>query len=342
MKLITITPPMKLIALLLVTASLTAIAATEEQLDKKFTVHSGGKLIVDVDDGSIKVNSGATSEAGIDVWRKVTRKNKEEEEKFLRDNPVTFTQDGDTITVRCRNKSASGWHLWSGFRNRTEAKYIITLPAQFNARLNTAGGEISVSNLVGTVNANTSGGGLSFAHIRGPLDGETSGGGIRVEDCEGTIEIHTSGGGIDVASGSGSLKGDTSGGGITVKNFQGPARVSTSGGGLTIEDVIGTLEGSTSGGPIEVALPSPLAGDVFLDTSGGGVTARVAATAAFDLEEACSGGGVDCDLPLTIVGRKERDHVKGTVNGGGKLVRLRSSGGGVHVRIRERQTAQRQ
>lgn len=321
---------MKLTSVVWLISSLAALAATEEQLNKRFTVQPGGKLVVDVDFGSLNVSTNATSEVVVDVWRKITRKSKADEAAFLREHPVTFSQDGNTVSVRSRHDGMSRWS-WSG-RSRNEATYTITVPAQFNAQLRTAGGAITASDLTGEVKANTSGGGLRFANLRGPLDGDTSGGGIRVTDCQGTLKIHTSGGGIEVTGGSGSLAGETSGGSVTVRDFQGGARVHTSGGGITIEDVIGRIEGSTSGGSISAALPAPLSEDVKLTTSGGGVTVRIPEKAAFDLDAATSAGRVSSDLPVTVVGKIARDRLKGAVNGGGKSVVLRTSAGSIHVK----------
>ena len=321
---------MKLTLVLLLISSLAAVAATEEQLNERFTVQSEGKLVVDVDFGSIDVTTHGTGEVVVDVWRKVTRRNKADEEKFLQDHPVAFSQDGNTVTVRSRRKGLGGWS--GGGRSRTEAKYTITVPAQFNAQLKTSGGGIAVSDLAGEVKANTSGGGLRFAHLRGPLDGDTSGGGIHMVDCQGKLKIHTSGGGIDVSGGSGSLDGHTSGGSVTIEAFNGDAHVGTSGGDLTIENVIGKVEGSTSGGSVSAVLPAPLPGDVELSTSGGDVTVAVPADAAFDLNASTSAGRVSTDLPVTVVGKVARDRLKGTVNGGGKSVVLRSSAGSIRLK----------
>lgn len=321
---------MKLTSTLVLISSLAALAATEEQLDRRFTVEPEGKLVVDVDFGSIDVTAQGTDEVVVEVWRKITRKNQADEEEFLQDHPVTFSQDGNTVTIRSRRKGAGGWS--SSGRSRTEARYTVTVPAQFNAQLNTSGGGIAVSNLVGEVKANTSGGTLRFARVRGPLDGVTSGGGIRLSDCEGHLKIRTSGGGIDVSGGSGSLDGHTSGGSVALRRFQGDARVGTSGGGVTIENVVGQVEASTSGGSISAVLPSPVPGDVKLSTSAGGVTVVVPADAAFDLDASTSAGRVSSDLPVTVVGKTDRDHLTGTVNGGGKSVVLRSSAGSIRVR----------
>jgi len=317
--------------LVLALTSCAALAATEEQTNKTFQVTSGGALVVDVDFGSINVVTNSTDAVVINVWRKVTRSSVDKEQKFLSENPVVFMQEGNTITVRCHPPIKEKFHWFGGFENRNEAKYTIQVPAQFNARLNTSGGGIAVSNLIGEVKADTSGGGLRFAQIQGPLTGDTSGGGIRVTDCGGPIKIQTSGGGIDVTGGSGSLDGDTSGGTIAVKSFKGPVSVETSGGGITIENVEGKIKGDTSGGSILAVLLSPLPGDVSLSTSGGGVTVKVPADVAFNLDAETSGGGVRCDLPVTVQGKPENDRIKGPVNGGGPVLRLGSSGGGIHV-----------
>ena len=322
---------MKITLLVLAFASCTALAATEEQTNKTFRVSPGGTLVVDVDFGSIDVAAKSTDAVAVSVWRKVTRSNMDNEQKFFSENPVVFVQEGTTVTVRCRQKVKEKSHWFGGWANRNEAKYTILVPDRFNLQLNTSGGGIVTRDVAGEVKADTSGGGLQFSRLHGPLHGDTSGGGIHVTDCEGPIKIHTSGGGIEAAGGGGSLDGDTSGGSITVKNFKGPVEIHTSGGGITIENVAGSVNGHTSGGSINALLLSPMAGDVKLSTSGGGVTARIPAEAAFNLEAETSGGSVSCDLPVTVQGKIESNRIHGPVNGGGPLLRLKSSGGGIHV-----------
>jgi hypothetical protein len=322
---------MKLTLLVLALTSCAVLAATEEQTNKSFQVTPGGTLVVDVNFGSIEVSTNSSGAVAVSVWRKVTRGSAEKEQKFLTENPVVFLQEGNTVTVRCRSNLKEKFNWFSGFGNHNEAKYTILVPALFSARLNTSGGGIAVSNLTGEVKADTSGGGLRFAHLHGSLNGDTSGGGIHVTDCEGPIKIHTSGGGIEVTGGSGSLDGDTSGGAITVKTFRGPVSMHTSGGGITVENAGGNLKADTSGGSIQAVLVSPLPGNVDLYTSGGGVTVKVADTTAFNLDAETSGGGVSCDLPVTVQGKMEHDRIKGPVNGGGPMVKLGTSGGGIHV-----------
>lgn len=321
---------MKQTLILLFASCLVASAETDEQINKSFTVQPGGKLVVDVDFGSIEVNTNSATEVTVDVLRKVTRSTKADEEAFLRDHPVTFSQDGKTVTISSRSKLKFG-NWWHG-NQRTEGKYTITVPAPFSAQLKTSGGGIAVSDLTGEVRAGTSGGGLRFARLHGTLNGETSGGGIHMTDCEGPQKVHTSGGSIEVAGGSGSLEGNTSGGSVTVKEFHGAAHVESSGGGITIENVAGKIDGSTSGGTISARFSAPLSEEVKLETSGGGVTLRVPENSAFDLDASTSGGSVASELPVATVGKVAHSHLKGPVNGGGKPVVLRTSGGSIHVK----------
>lgn len=320
-----------LFPLAIATSVCLARATTEETLHTNFMVMPGGKLVVDVDFGAIEVTTNATSELVIEVARKVGMKSEAKEQQFLSERPVKFRQDGDTIFVTARKPGKVNWSWnWGGLK--TEAKYTVRVPAKFNVKLDTSGGHIHVSDLTGEVKADTSGGGLKFARIHGPIDGDTSGGSIQLTDCDGKLRVDTSGGGIESVGGSGTLHADTSGGSISVKNFAGPAHLDTSGGGIKVENIGGQLEASTSGGSISAKLTAPLPGSVKLDTSGGGITVDIPSSAAFDLDAETSAGSVSCELPVVVAGKKEHDHLKGAVNGGGVKVRLDTSAGSIRVR----------
>ena len=285
---------MKLTATLLLASCLAVSAETEDKINKHFAVEPGGTLIVDVDFGSIDVSAKATSEVVAEVVRKISRGNKDDEEAFLAGHPVTFSQDGNTISIRSRAQSKRSQS--SHGRERTEGKYSITVPAQFNVQLKTSGGRIALNHL------------------------------------DGNAKAETSGGAIEVSHGAGSLQGHTSGGPVAVKKFNGPVQVKTDGGGIEIENVTGKVEGSTSGGSISARFSSPLRDEVKLKTSGGGVTVRVPENSAFDLDASTSGGTVRSDLAVSTIGKRAPNKLRGAVNGGGKPVVLYTSGGSIHLK----------
>jgi DUF4097 and DUF4098 domain-containing protein YvlB len=318
-------------AIFLAVATTTAWALTEENVSEKRTVTPGGKLVVDVDFGTIDVSSAAGNTVMVTAQRRVSAGDDAKEKEFLAAAPITVTLEGNTVTVRARRaKNGEGWS-WRG-SSRLEAKYTITVPEKFNVQLDTSGGGIAVNRINGETRADTSGGSLTFSHLRGPLVGNTSGGSIKVDDCVGVIRIETSGGKIEVTGGSGSVNANTSGGSIAVRNFGGDAKVETSGGGLRFENVRGEIRGETSGGSIAATISAPVPGDVRLETSAGRIEINLPADAALNVDAETSLGRVTSDLPVTVQGRQERDRLRGTINGGGKLLVLRTSAGGISLK----------
>jgi len=321
---------MKLSSVLLLASALALCAETEEKVTKRFTVQPGGTVVVDVDFGSIDVSTNDAKEVVVDVVRRVNRASQAEEEEFLANRPLTISPEGNTVTIH--SKAQAPDPKSSGGRQRTDAKYTITVPAQFNAQLKTAGGTVAVSDLTGDVKAASKGGSLQFSRLHGQLDGGTTGGAIQVADCDGEQQVKTSGGAISVSGGKGTFDGKTSGGPITVKDFKGAVQIKTSGGGITVNNVTGSVDGKTSGGAIAASFSSPLSDEVNLATSGGGVTLRVAENSAFDLDATTGGGSVNSELPVDSAGKPSRNKLKGPVNGGGKPVVLRTSAGSINVR----------
>ena len=321
---------------LLVSAS--ASIATEENLSKQIDVTPGGKLVVDVDFGSIQVAAAADGQVSLEAHRVVEFGNEAKEKEYLAAAPITFTKEGNVVTVRSRRQES--WLNWHFGFSRMDASYTLHVPKKFDLDLHTSGGEIAAVDISGELKAHTSGGKLQFANLEGTLNASTSGGSIEVENCRCPTEIKTSGGHISVVNGTGVLHARTSGGRIEVHNLSGDADVETSGGSLVLEKIRGKLLGRTSGGSIHTSIPGEVAGDMQLKTSAGSIELAVPANAGLDIDARTSVGGVHCELPLTE-GESKREHLHGKLNGGGKSVVLETSAGSITVKSASSQIAER-
>jgi DUF4097 and DUF4098 domain-containing protein YvlB len=307
-----------------------ASALTQENVSQSLDGAPGGRLIVDVDFGTIDVAAGPDDKVSVSVHRKIDSDNESQEKEYFSATPVTVTKDGNTVTIRARRQTKERNLNWSG-RCNMDARYTVRVPKTFNSELRTGGGTIVVAELTGTMSADTSGGKLKFTHLKGPTGATTSGGSIELNACEGPLKVDTSGGRIDASDGSGSLEARTSGGSIVVRNFGGDAKVETSGGRLSFENINGKIFGRTSGGSISAKLKSPVPGDVNLETSAGSIEVLVPADAGLDIEAEASSGRVTSDLPFTGT-RTDRDSMKGKINGGGKSLVLRSGAGSISIK----------
>ena len=285
-------------------ALLSSATAFADVVERTFSVHPGGKLTLDTDLGSVEVRSAPGNQVRVRVEREVRS-------GADKDFELNFEQRGDDVLVE-GNKSGGDWG-WS-FWNRYKVHFEIVVPEEYNLELETAGGSIKIADLVGDV------------------DCHTSGGSIRIDDIDGQVDCRTSGGSIHVGRVEGSVNAKTSGGSITIDRSGGSVVAKTSGGSVTVNEVLGSIEASSSGGSVSARLTSQPLADCRLTTSGGRVEVTLAGPIAVDLDAKTSGGRVHLEMPVTISGSVSKTSVRGTLNGGGPQLYLRTSGGSIYVK----------
>lgn len=128
------------------------------------------------------------------------------------------------------------------------------------------------------------------------LEASTVNGDIRAVDLAADAELHTVNGGIDVTT-SGIVEAESVNGDID-------ARIGRA-------DWTGTLEFKTVNGAITLTAPASLSTEVDAQTVN---------------------GSVDSDFPITVRGRLERRHLRGTIGSGGRLLQLETVNGGIEMR----------
>lgn len=228
----------------------------------------------------------------------------------------------------------------------------------------TSGGGIDVGNVTGDLSAKTNGGGIDIGGVGGNLTAETNGGsiaiesggaavvaktgggGISIEGSKGPVSAKTGGGGITIDGAQAEITARTGGGGITIDGSGGPVVVRTGGGGITIEGAGGYIEANTGGGGItaELAIDDP-AVDTHcdLETGGGDITIYLPAglQATIDAEVRLQRPKRDYEITsefaLKIEGDPDEDRrltARGSLNGGGDLIRLRTTNSSIHIKRR--------
>lgn len=200
---------------------------------KSFVVNKGGKLVVNVNPGEIKISTWEKNE----VLIKVSGLDKDELKK------VEMNLNGNTVTLKYN--SDWGWG--------DDAEYKITVPSQFNIDAKTYGGDVELtSDITGDVELISNGGDLTTKNINGKAKLTTQGGDVKTGNVSGSLYLNTMGGDIKV----GDIKG-------------GPNTVSTMGGDIRIGKVSADLDAITYGGDINV---NGTAGKVSLETMGGNIS----------------------------------------------------------------------
>ena len=214
------------------------------------------------------------------------------------------------------------------FRN-ISISYDVTVPAQARVEARTGSGAVEVGDLAGPVEAHSGSGSISIGRVAGAVVARTGSGSIDVAGAQG-LEAHSGSGSIKARGIAGAVQADSGSGGVEVEHAgPGDVDVSSSSGNVVVTGVDGAARVSASSGGVEVQGRPSQPWDIH--SSSGSVTLRLPADAAFDLDAHVSSGGIDLAHPVTVSGRMDRRHVRGKVRGGGPLVQVRSSSGGIRI-----------
>ncbi len=211
------------IALVLVAGCLQA-----KTYNKELNVAAGGVLKLATDVGAIDIDTHSKDMILVEV--DISGK----DEERMR---VDINKSGDNVNINGEiNRNGSG-------STSIRVTYKITLPENYNVKLDTSAGAIKVEDLTGEVNAHTSGGSILVEDVEGDVNIKTSGGSLTLENIIGEINAKTSGGSINLKLPHSSIQ-DT--------------KVKTSGGSITAylaEDIAVDVSAKTSGGRVTSEFP---------------------------------------------------------------------------------------
>ena len=226
-------------------------------------------------------------------------------------------------------------------------------------------GDIDLANITGTVKA--SGGDIEISNVKGMLTARaTSSGNITLKDCENNVDVQAYTGDIDLTNITGTVKAKTSGSGsITVKKCENNVDVQAYTGDVNLTNITGTVK--ASGGDIEISNVKGMLtaratssgnitlkdcennvdvqtyiGDIHaeitrqpnhqwtLETSGSGeIIAVLTPRIAIDIDARTNRGRISSDF--LVQGSQSKNSLKGKINGGGSLVKIRTSSGDIRL-----------
>ena len=309
---------------------------TLEDIVETFPVTAGGRLTIDTDCGGIDVQSTEDDTVSVRIQRAAEIKANRRAAEILKDLDVQITHEASDVKIEA--KFTGDARRWQKRQNDLDVQFDIRVPRQYNLDLKTVYDDIAVTNIIGDVNAETFRAGLRLQDITGQIDGRTSIGNIDLKAFNGDVVLQTKGGSIGIAAGAGDVKAKTSGGSLQVVHVIGAVNGQTSGGSITLRGCKGGADLKTSGGSIHCELRKVSAASqsllLDLETMGGSINLSLIPDIDARVEAKVLGGSVTTELPVSVEadGTVKPDQLRGTINGGGPLLRLRSIGGNIILR----------
>lgn len=208
---------------------------------------------------------------------------------------VSLERRGSTISVSARLRGSTAGFVTSNVRIEVD----VWTPEASDLTVVTSDGDVAAGPLAGRVDIRTSDGHIRVAGLSGDIRLQSTDGRIEAQGLDGRLELHS-------RDGDGSVHG----------RFD----------GLAMEATDGDLD-------VVVAKGSKPADDWSLETRDGSIELRLPSDLRATLDARTRDGRLDVDLPVVVQGRIERRAIRGDLNGGGPLLSLRSTDGGIHVGV---------
>lgn len=241
----------------------------------------------------------------------------------------------------------------------TEGGHIQVLDVAGDINAFTAGGHVIAGNIAGDAVLRSGGGHIRAGEIGGRAELDTDGGNITVGKAGNFVSVRTGGGQIDFGEVRGSVRAQTGGGGIRVIYVSGPMEVESSAGSICLTRVAGSVRAATAGGTITAWInpdaPSDngavhLAGASQLSSGDGDIVVFLPRNLAANIEAIVESGGarrIEADPALGLTFSSPASHngsplrAVGELNGGGPLLKLRTTAGKIHLQYLDSETALR-
>ena len=320
----------------------------EKIFDEAFSLESGGELHIDVDDMDIHVKTGVNGESSVQVF--VAGRDRDKAREYFEELRFDARLEDNKLVVESREPYSRNGGFWNRYGN-VRAWAIVTVPTKIDARIETEDGDIRVDNLSGKAQVSTEDGDVDISDVRGPSveirteDGDVTAGfleadkitmtgedgDLQIDRIEGKqIRISLSDGDIEVSQ----IEGDD----ITIRTKDGDVVVSRIDGGETsVESSDGDIEIAASGsklraecsdGDIKVALSGEM--EVDLSADDGDIELSIPKNTGAELD--LRGGHVSVRSKIAIKGKVSKESIRGMINDGGPLIRVRTSDGSIVVR----------
>jgi DUF4097 and DUF4098 domain-containing protein YvlB len=262
--------------------------------EKRFTVSGTPDVRVTTFDGSIQIQSWDKPDVLVEIEKRGATRESVDALK------VTVEQRGNTIELEVKGPARESFTS-IGFHQSTSARLIVSLPRRSDVRAKSGDGSIRIERVNGRIELRTGDGSIRATDIGGETTLNSTDGTITVSGAEGTLDLETGDGGVNVTGTLTAVKLHSGDGSIVYRAEP----------GSTMTD---NWEITTGDGGVSLFLPRDFAAQLDVHTGDGAIRNELHVSADSD------GGEVN------------RRTIRGKLNAGGKLLRVRTGDGSVRLR----------
>lgn len=263
----------------------------------------GGRLTVENVNGGVEILAWEKNEVDVNATKYASTQEQLDKLK------VEITASGNTVSIRTVRQGNSDF-----WRNGGGVKYVLRVPQKVELE-----------------RIQTTNGGIRAERTIGPASLKSTNGTIRVLQVEGRVRVETTNGNVEFTSVTGDVQAHSTNGTIRGENVKGAFEAETTNGGVraTLSDPAAgrPIRAHTTNGGIDLDVAKLNGNEIRCETSNGGITLHLPADARATLRARTSHSSVMSDFPVTI----EKHRADGPIGGGGPVIDLSTSNGGIKL-----------
>jgi hypothetical protein len=316
------------LAVVCTAACIPTMAAQEEaagRFDRTLTVSGPVDLSIKSGSGRIIVHPGSDGRVQIAAEIRVSNRWRADDEvmervREIEKNPP-IEQQGAVIRVG---------ELPERLSRNISVSYTVSVPVATKLVSATGSGSQEIGSIRGPVNANTGSGSIEVGTIQDEVDIKSGSGSLTISGAKGRAEASSGSGSIHMRGVAGAARAHTGSGSIEIEQTAaGSVQVSSGSGSIHVNGVRGGVTASAGSGSIDVNGTPTEAWTI--DAASGSVHLGLPSDAAFTLNAQTNSGDIQIDHPLTVTRLRRGRELHGKSKGGGPLVTVESSSGGISI-----------
>ncbi len=279
----------------------------ETMIDETFKVRPGGLLDVAVGHADVEIKTTDGTEARVVVT--LSARDMEKGREFFESRNFEVRQDGNRIVVKTNPRKGS----WSWNSGRVDIDVDISIPAEFNADIAMSHGDLEAGPLQGNLDLKSSHGDVEVAEANGEY--------FKIKLSHGDVEVgRVSARTVELMN----SHGDLEVGMIAAEDIS--ARSSHGDMALGIKEAR-SMDITNAHGEVELAMSSPVGGSIR--NSHGDIDIEMHDGTAMTLD--LQGSHVSVGSSMNFSGTATSEKIEGTLNGGGPLLKARTSHGSIDI-----------
>jgi len=274
--------------------------AQAEEYSKSYTVSGRPAVHVHVDDSQVHIVTGGTQQVDFNVSR----------EGSFDHLQINSHQDGNRVEISVLQER--GIHIGNTERHlMTE----VHMPRDADLQIETRDGRVDLASVNGDIVIHSTDGAVTASQLTGKIELQSVDGSINADALKGDARVHSTDGAIELT------------------HFDGQCDVSSTDGAVRAEGRFDSLKLVSIDGSVvaKIADGSKMTSAWQIRTVDGSVNVSLPRDFQANLDASTQDGRIRLDVPVAVQGEISKSRVRGTLNGGGPELTLKSTDGAIRI-----------